>query len=60
MRDTKESKIVHNYLEENFSGCRFVNLSDGTGGALLSALGGASLITDYAEPVIVDLVDILD
>jgi len=58
LRDLPEAREVEAVLAERFSGCRFVKLSGLTGGALYSALAGASLVTD-ARRICIDLVDIL-
>ena len=47
------------YLSENFPNALTVELSSMTKGALCSALAGASLITDFSAPIVIDLVDIL-
>ncbi len=47
------------YLARVFPVSRLVTLSHPTGGALLSAMAGASLLTDFDEPLVVDLADIL-
>ncbi len=57
-RDLPQVAQVRPVLERRFPGYRSVALSEGTGGALLSALAGAALVADH-RPVCVDLVDIL-
>lgn len=47
------------YLDRAFPSSPRVVLSHPTGGALLSALAGASEITAYDEPLVLDLADIL-
>lgn len=49
----------HAYLARAFPTSRQLTLSHPTGGALLSAMAGASLVTAYDEPLVVDLADIL-
>lgn len=57
-REQPEVSLVQPVLDQRFPGHRSVTLSQGTGGALLSALAGAALINDE-RPLCVDLVDIL-
>ena len=57
LRDIPQAADAGARLAQIFPGARFVFLSDGTGGALLSALAGASLARDEG-PVIVDLADL--
>jgi hypothetical protein len=57
LRDTSCAADAATRLSQMFPGARFVFLSDGTGGALLSALAGVSLARDKG-PVVVDLADL--
>lgn len=57
-RDLPEVSEVRPVLERRFPGHRSVVLSQGTGGALLSALAGSALVADE-RPLCIDLVDIL-
>lgn len=59
IRETEQTAAFREFLDEAFPGCRVVTISQGTQGALFSALAAASLIERYDEPVCVDLVDIL-
>lgn len=59
IRDNQMYDKFEIYLKENFCGSKVVKISDYTKGALLSAMAGASLINDFTEPIVVDLIDIL-
>jgi len=59
LRDSEGTDKAIAYLQEEFSGCHFVKLSGLSKGALLSALAGSSLISNYDQPVVVDLADII-
>jgi hypothetical protein len=56
LRDTAHGADASVRLAEFFPGSRFVFLSDGTGGALQSALAAACFVGD--GPVVVDLADL--
>jgi hypothetical protein len=57
LRDTAHTGDAAARLTQMFPGSRFVYVSDGTGGALLSALAGACFARD-GSPLVVDLVDL--
>ncbi|MDP2625194.1 MAG: hypothetical protein Q8P27_03335 [Candidatus Peregrinibacteria bacterium] len=46
------------FAQKMFPNSQFVTISEYTKGALMSAAVGASLITDFSQPVVLDLVDI--
>jgi hypothetical protein len=58
LRETRHTEECKNKLEEMFTGCKFVILSGMTRGALMSSLAAISMISDFNNPVCVDLVDI--
>lgn len=57
LRNTAYTADAAARLAQMFAGSRFVHLSDGTGGALLSALAGACFAQGDA-PLVVDLADL--
>lgn len=59
VRDTAHTGEFRRYLARAFPVSRQIMISSTTRGALLSAAAGCALIDDFAEPVAVDLVDIL-
>lgn len=59
LRDEKKYIEFEEYLKKRFVGCNIVKISAFTKGALLSAMAGASLIEDFHEPIVVDLIDII-
>lgn len=59
LRETPHTASFKDFLQERFHGSQTVVISYLTRGALLTALAGTSLISDYSVPVCVDLVDIL-
>lgn len=59
LRDTEHTAEFRKYLEGTYPRSRQVTVSTLTAGALLSAIAGCSLIGDFAEPIVIDLVDIL-
>jgi len=59
LRDTPLTPDFIQFLKKHFQKSKVVVLSDLTQGALLSALAGTALITDFQAPICVDLVDIL-
>ncbi len=59
LREVAEAKEAEDFLKSKFPGCQFVKIADLTKGALLSSLAGASLIKDFTQPIIVDLIDML-
>ncbi|MDJ0556471.1 MAG: hypothetical protein QNJ68_18925 [Microcoleaceae cyanobacterium MO_207.B10] len=58
LRDVPETSQVSDRIDEWFPGAQKVVLSSLTGGALMSALAGISLVKDFTAPLCVDLVDI--
>ena len=58
LRNVPEASLVCNRLDKWFPGSQKVILSSLTGGALMSALAGVSLVKDLTTPLCVDLVDI--
>jgi len=59
LRETKHTAEFREYLMDAFPHSRQVTISVLSGGALLSAVAGCSLINDFTEPLAIDLVDIL-
>jgi len=59
LRKTPQTAGFSDFLMKNFTGCKIVEISDRTQGALLSSLAGAALIKNYDIPVCVDLIDII-
>lgn len=59
LRETEHTEGFRDYIKENFPKSKIVTISQLSGGALMSALAGASMITDYNAAVVVDLVDII-
>lgn len=59
LRNTEHTQAFEKYIKDTFPGCKIATISHLTGGALMTALAGASLVHDFNEPVCVDLVDIL-
>jgi hypothetical protein len=59
LRDVPETAQVIERIDDWFPGAQKVVISSLTGGALMSALAGVSLIKDFNAPLCVDLVDIL-
>lgn len=58
LRNVPEASLVCDRIDEWFPGAQKVILSSLTGGALMSALAGVSLVKDLTTPLCVDLVDI--
>ena len=58
LKDIKESLECENYLKKEFLNCKIVKISSYAKGALMSSLSGVSLIEDFSQPIIFDLVDI--
>ena len=58
LRDISEAKECEEYLRQNFNGCVIVKISDFSKGDLMTSLAALSLIKNFDEPVICDLVDI--
>jgi len=58
IRDMEQLDELKNFLTSHFPKSKKVILPGFTKGALLTALSGVSLITDFLEPIVVDLVDI--
>lgn len=59
LRETPQSPDVRDQLADWYPGCRIATVSALTGGALLSALAGLSLVTTWREPMVIDLIDVL-
>ena len=59
LKDTKESKKFENYVKKLYSGSKIVKIPETTQGALMTILSGLSIIKDFDEPIIIDLVDII-
>lgn len=59
LRDLPETTQVISCINDWFPGAQKVILSSLTGGALMSALAGVSLVKDLAAPLCIDLVDII-
>ncbi len=59
LRSTIGTDKVIAYLQEEFYGCNVVKLSGLSSGALLSAVAGTALVSNYSQPIIVDLADII-
>lgn len=58
LRETDGVEQLGSHLSASFPGCRFVTLSQLSGGALFSVLAAMALV-EPAEPLIIDLADIL-
>jgi hypothetical protein len=59
LRDTEHTDEFRQYLKRVYPTSRRITVSSLTRGALLSAVAGCSLIDNFTEPLVVDLVDIL-
>jgi len=59
VRESDELNELQEFLQSTFPKGKQVVISNYTQGALMSALAGISLIRDFSEPIVVDLVDIL-
>jgi dTDP-glucose pyrophosphorylase len=59
IRNFEQLGELQNLLQSNFPQSKQVIISESTKGALMSSISGASIIKDFSEPIIVDLVDIL-
>jgi len=59
IRNFEKLGELQNLLQSNFPEGKQIIIPELTKGALLTTLAGASLIKDFSEPIIVDLVDIL-
>jgi hypothetical protein len=59
VRESNELSEVRSFLQSNFPKGKQVIIPDYTQGALMSTLAGISLIKNFTEPIVVDLVDIL-
>lgn len=59
LRDIKESTIFEDYLKTTYPGSKIVKIPEITQGALMTILSGLSIIKNFDEPIIIDLVDII-
>jgi len=58
IRSMSQIRELRGLLTSQFPAGRIIEIPDLTNGALLSTLSGVAMITDYDEPIIVDLADI--
>jgi hypothetical protein len=59
LRDIKESNIFEDYIKSIYPGSKIVKIPEITQGALMTILSGLSIIKNFDEPIIIDLVDII-
>ena len=59
IRNFEKLSELQNLLQSNFPKGKQVIIPELTKGALMSSLVGVSLIKDFSEPIVIDLVDIL-
>ena len=59
IRNIEQLDELISFLQSNFPKKRHVIIPEFTKGALMSVLAGASLVKDFTEPIVIDLVDIL-
>lgn len=59
IRESAELNELQAFLQSTFPKGHKVIIPDYTQGALMSALAGVSLIKNFTEPIVIDLVDIL-
>ena len=59
LRDFSELSELRTLIDTHFPKSKQVTIPDITKGAMMSSLAGISIINEYDEPIIVDLVDII-
>lgn len=59
LKDFPQLNILKSFLASEFPNSQNITLSSCSKGALLSAVSGTSLISNFNEPLIIDLVDLI-
>lgn len=59
LRDIEQSKTFKDYINKFFPESKIVTIPDITRGALMTIISGLSLIKNFEEPIIIDLIDIV-
>lgn len=59
VREFEQLSVLVNYLKTTFPGSHIITISHMTRGALLTAASAIGLVSDFHQPLVIDLVDIL-